>query len=77
MLYSGRILGTCCRVTTYRTDSAFQMHCEIGTLSLVFPTLQSTGGSLSFFQSIDGLGEMELGADAPPGPAEPCGVLLF
>ena len=87
MVYSGRILGPCSRVTTYRTGSAFQMHYETGTLSLVFPTVQfirprdrtrrTTGGSPSFFESMDGLGEMELGADALPGPVGPCGGFLF
>ena len=72
---------------TYRTDSTFQMRYEIGMLSLVFPTLQficprgrtrrTTGGSLSFFESMDRLGEMELGADALLGPVGPVGLFCF
>ena len=40
-------------------------------------TGRTVGGSPSFFESMGGLGEMELGPDALPGPVGPCGVLLF
>jgi len=40
-------------------------------------TGRTAGGSPSFFESMDGLGEMELGPDALPGLVAPCGVLLF
>ena len=37
----------------------------------------SEPSSPSYFESMDGLGEMELGSDALPDPVGPCGVLLF
>jgi len=53
----------------------------------VFRTVQSvrpggragrtTAGSPSFFKSMDGLGQMEVGLDALPGPVGPYGILLL
>jgi len=40
-------------------------------------TGRTAGGSPSFFESMDGLGQMEVGPDALLGPAGPCGVLLL
>jgi len=55
--------------------------------SSVFRTVQSvlpggrtgrtTGDSPSFFKSMDGLGQMEVGLDALPGPVGPYGILLL
>jgi len=39
-------------------------------------TGRTAGGSPSFFESMDGLGQMEVGPDALLGPAG-CGVLLL
>jgi len=40
-------------------------------------TGRTTGGSPSFFKSMDGLGQMEVGLDALPGPVGPYGILLL
>jgi len=55
--------------------------------AIVFRTFQSVrpegktgrtaGGSPSFFESMNGLGKMEVGLDALQGPVGPCGVFLL
>jgi len=40
-------------------------------------TGRTAGGSPSFFNSMDGLGQMEVGPDALPGPVGPYAVLLL
>jgi len=40
-------------------------------------TGRTAGGSPSFFESMDRLGQMEVGPDALPGPIGPCGAPLL
>jgi len=40
-------------------------------------TGRTTGDSPSFFKSMDGLGQMEVGLDALPGPVGPYRILLL
>ena len=39
-------------------------------------TGRTASGIPSFFKSMDGLGQMEVGPDALPGPVVPCGIFL-
>ena len=64
----------------------FPQRC-IGVFASVFQTVRSvrlgartgrtTAGSPSFLDSMDGLGQMEVGLDALQGPTGPCGIFLL
>jgi len=52
----------------FRTVQSVSLGCRAG---------QIAGGSPSFFERTNGLGQTEVGLDALPGPVEPHGVFML